>query len=154
MDKEGSQKLSELSQVFTGLDFPQNQALILSFLIVEGRGKVTFKRMINELALSKASASLALRALEEKKLLYNQKQEGSRERKIILHLYGIVDYLMQRMQVLQGMRVLFEQAALWHQEDAQYAQEFSDVADLYAKLDQAVMAIAAEFSGGIANEKE
>ena len=154
MDKVSSQKLSEISQIFISLDFARNQALILSFLIMEKRGAVSFSRIVRELEMSKASVSMALRALEEKQLLHYQRQADSRERQIVLHLYGISAYLTQRMQVLKEMRVLFEQMSLWHQEDPAYGQEFLKVANLYKDLDRAVMKVLDSFEGGLLHEKE
>ncbi|MEX2783789.1 MULTISPECIES: MarR family transcriptional regulator [Streptococcus] len=154
MGTEKFKKIEDISRIFTGLDFPKNQALILAFLIMEEKNSVTFNRILKELGLSKASTSTALRSLADKQLIGYQRLENSRERQISPHLYGIVFYLSHRMQILNEMRLLFEQAALWHQGDSEYAQEFLNTADLYKQLDQAVMTIIKTFKGGSYEEKQ
>ncbi|AXQ79186.1 MarR family transcriptional regulator [Streptococcus chenjunshii] len=148
MDKEKSKKIQEISKIFTGLSFAKNQALILAFLVTEKKNSVTFSRILKELKLSKASASIALRSLAEKELISYRRSQNSRERQITPHLYGTVAYISHRMQILKEMRGLFEQAALWHQDDRNYAQEFLTIADLYKQLDHAVMNIIETFEGG------
>lgn len=147
MEKEYRQRLDEIAEIFIGLYFAKNQARILAFLVMEEKGAVSFNRIVQELTLSKASASTALQALIQKGLVAYQSQENRRERIIQVNLYGVVDYISYRMQILQEMRLLFEKMAEHHQADENYSREFQDIALLYDNLDEAVMKILKAFKG-------
>lgn len=134
----------EVSNLLASLDMPRIPAAIIGLLLASQPPEISFAAVQEQLGISKAAVSSAMRYLEALDVVIYKTPVGSRKRLIRLEPLKLANYIKRRM-VFFGKLTQALQTIAQNNSDPAYKHEIIEVADLCQKLDTGVKKIIGEW---------